>query len=66
VRGAREVARVRRTLTHRDLELVAYRCSVRRAPPDAAALRWAGAAELDRIGVSSAMRALLAAAGVPR
>jgi adenine-specific DNA glycosylase len=54
----------RRVLTHRDLELVAYRCALRGAPPEG--LRWARPADLGSLGVATAMRALLAAARDPR
>jgi A/G-specific adenine glycosylase len=57
-----ELARVERTLTHRRLELVAWRV---RAPDGLAGpgLCWATPLEVERLGISSAVRALLA--GLP-
>jgi hypothetical protein len=61
-----ELGLVRRTLTHRELELVCFGCDVDEAPvrhgsgPAPARHRWAGRAELDRLGVGAAFRVLLA------
>lgn len=54
-----EAGRVERTLTHRDLVLVAFRCEIDGLRP-APSLRWARRAELGPLGLPSAMRALLA------
>ncbi len=53
-----EVARVDRTLTHRDLVLVGYHCKVGRLSSHHD-LRWARAKEREELGIPSAMRALL-------
>jgi adenine-specific DNA glycosylase len=54
-----ELASARRTLTHRELELVAYQVRPV-APPEGPGLRWATSAETERLGISTAVRALLA------
>jgi A/G-specific adenine glycosylase len=54
-----EAGRVARTLTHRDLVLVAFRCEVNGLSMSSA-LRWARRDELTGLGLPSAMRALLA------
>jgi A/G-specific adenine glycosylase len=56
---------VRRTLTHRDLELLAFQCEGGRLRRSSQR-RWVGLADLDRLGVPSAFRALLAQAARPR
>lgn len=59
LRVGEELARVERTLTHRDLVLVAFRCelSLLEPGPD---LRWARRSELPGLGLPAAMLALLA------
>jgi A/G-specific adenine glycosylase len=58
-----ELARVERTLTHRDLTIAAYRCRPRGEPrARAGALRWAPPGELGRLGMATAMRKVLEAA----
>ncbi len=52
------IALVERTLTHRDLALEAYRCDVPAARP-AGPWRWAAWSRLPRLGLPTAMRALL-------
>jgi A/G-specific adenine glycosylase len=59
LRVGEEVGRVERTLTHRALVMVAYRCKVGMLG-GSKDLRWAGRAALDRLGIPAAMRALLA------
>ncbi len=54
-----ELAAVERTLTHRELTLVAYQAWPARRPAGPG-LRWAAPSEVDRLGVASAVRALLA------
>ncbi|HUL57920.1 MAG TPA: NUDIX domain-containing protein [Anaeromyxobacteraceae bacterium] len=62
-----ELASARRTLTHRDLTLVAYRCRLRSRRAAGEGLRWAAPGDLGAVGLSAAMRALLAAvAAAPR
>ncbi len=61
LRVGEEVVRLGRTLTHRDLVLVAYRCEVGRLSRQPS-LRWASRRELDGLGLPSAMLALLAQA----
>jgi A/G-specific adenine glycosylase len=58
---AEEAGTARRTLTHRELELVAYRCRLRGVPPEGRRLRWADAAQMSKLGMPSAMRALVEA-----
>jgi A/G-specific adenine glycosylase len=56
---ADELGLVRRILTHRELELVAYRCRLRSAPPRmGSGLRWAARAQLGTLALPTAMRAL--------
>jgi A/G-specific adenine glycosylase len=61
-----EAGRAERVLTHRDLELVAYRCRLRgRAVlPPGGPLRWIARKDLERTGLPAAMRALLDAAAL--
>lgn len=54
-----ELAAAERTLTHRELSLVAYEVRPKRAPKGQG-LRWVTPLEVDGLGVSSAVRALLA------
>jgi A/G-specific adenine glycosylase len=54
-----ELARVERTLTHRQLTLVAHRCRLGGKPRGE--VRWVGRAELSRAGLPTAMRRLLEA-----
>jgi A/G-specific adenine glycosylase len=54
-----ELAAAERTLTHRELALVAFEVRLRK-PPKGAGLRWATPLEVGRLGVSSAVRVLLA------
>jgi A/G-specific adenine glycosylase len=56
-----ELARVNRTLTHRELTLTAFRCDIS-GLKDGEGLRWVLRADLERVGIPSAMRALLAVA----
>lgn len=60
-----ELGAARRTLTHRDLLLVAHRCRLVGRVRESPGLRWARRGELAALGVSAAMRALLAACGEP-
>jgi len=53
-----EIARARRTLTHRELHLVAYACKISMLKRGEG-LRWAPLADLPSLGVASAMKALL-------
>jgi len=55
-----ELAAVERTLTHRDLTLRAFRCSARGGlrPGGDARLRWVPWAEVNRLGMATAMRRL--------
>jgi A/G-specific adenine glycosylase len=55
-----ELAAVERTLTHRDLALVAFEVRPR-GPPRVEGLRWATPLEVERLAVPAAVRALLAA-----
>jgi A/G-specific adenine glycosylase len=57
-----EAGRARRVLTHRALELVAYRCRLGAPPPRAAGLAWMDRADLARAGLPTAMRAVIGAA----
>jgi hypothetical protein len=57
------LATVERTLTHRRLRLTAYRCRARAAPPASPGLRFAAPSEVGRLGLATAMRRLLEAAG---
>lgn len=57
-----ELAAIERALTHRRLSLVAYEVRPKRAP-EGQGLRWATPLEVEKLGVSSAVRALLA--GLP-
>jgi A/G-specific adenine glycosylase len=57
-----ELARVSRALTHRALTLVAYRCEL---DGPAAGGRFAAPAELDALGVPTAMRCLVEAVLAP-
>lgn len=59
------VAAVERTLTHRDLELRAHRCHLS-GPRAAAPWQWAAWSGLGRLGLATAMRALLEEAGPRR
>ncbi len=59
VEVGRELAAARRTLTHRELTLVAYEVRTG-ARPEGSDLRWATSLEAERLGISSAVRALLA------
>jgi hypothetical protein len=59
VRVGRELASAERTLTHRELTLVAFEAAARR-PPAGEGLRWATPKEVERLGVASALRVLLA------
>ncbi|WP_242346522.1 A/G-specific adenine glycosylase [Anaeromyxobacter terrae] len=59
------LAEVERTLTHRDLELRAFRCEVPATFAPREDVRLAAPGALDGIGLSAATRALLAAAGWP-
>jgi adenine-specific DNA glycosylase len=54
-----ELAAVERTLTHRELTLVAYRAWPARRP-SGPGLCWAAPSEVEQLGVASAVRALLA------
>ena len=54
-----ELASARRTLTHRELELVAYLVRPG-APPRGPGLRWATLPEAERLGLAAAVRVLLA------
>jgi A/G-specific adenine glycosylase len=56
------LARVRRTLTHRELALDAYACRLGASRPLGAGARWVAPGELERLGMSTAMRALVARA----
>jgi A/G-specific adenine glycosylase len=56
-----EAGATRRALTHRDLELVAYRCRLGAPPPDRPDVRWIGRRAAGSVGMATAMRALLAA-----
>ena len=58
LRPGPEVGRAVRTLTHRELTLVAFSCEIS-GLPESGDLAWAGPRELEGLGVSSAMRALL-------
>ncbi|HEU4382604.1 MAG TPA: A/G-specific adenine glycosylase [Anaeromyxobacteraceae bacterium] len=58
LRVGRRAAAVERTLTHRDLVLVAYRCAAPGAPV-AGPWRWAARSWIPRLALPSAMRALL-------
>jgi A/G-specific adenine glycosylase len=58
VRVGRELATAARTLTHRELTLVAFEATVPR-PPAGERVRWATPGEVERLGVASAIRALL-------
>jgi A/G-specific adenine glycosylase len=55
-----EVAACQRTLTHRDLTLRAFRCELREGVAPGPALRFAGASNVEGLGVPSAVRDLLA------
>lgn len=55
-----ELASCERTLTHRALTLVAFRCEPERPVRAGGPLRWAAPAELGGLGIPSAVRALLA------
>jgi hypothetical protein len=59
VRVGRELASAKRTLTHRELTLVAFEVAARR-PPAREGLRWATPKEVEHLGVASALRVLLA------
>ena len=59
-----EVARARRTLTHRALTLLAFSCDVGRLR-SSEDLRWASPRQADGLGMASAMRALLAGLPAP-
>ncbi|MCM2332505.1 MAG: A/G-specific adenine glycosylase [Anaeromyxobacteraceae bacterium] len=59
LRVGEEVARVKRTLTHRDLLLAAYRCEIS-CLAVGEGLRWARRSELEPLGLPAAMHALLA------
>jgi len=64
--GARvgeEIARVKRTLTHRDLSVAAHRCTLRGAPRAVGygQVRWAAPEALADIGMATAMRKVLEA-----
>jgi adenine-specific DNA glycosylase len=54
-----ELASVARTLTHRELELIGWEVWLER-PPERLGLRWATPLEVERLGVASAVRALMA------
>jgi adenine-specific DNA glycosylase len=54
-----ELAAVKRKLTHRELELVAFEVTAG-AALEGSGLRWATPLEVDRLGVGSAVQALLA------
>jgi A/G-specific adenine glycosylase len=54
-----ELAAAERTLTHRELTLVAFEVRPRRAP-NGPGLRWATPLEVETLGISSAVRMLLA------
>ena len=56
-----ELARVVRTLTHRELSLAAFRCDIS-SLKEREGLRWTRRDDLERVGIPSAMRALLAVA----
>jgi A/G-specific adenine glycosylase len=58
-----EIGRCDRALTHRALTLLAFRCGPPRRLTPAAGLRWAAKIELERLGLPSAARALLAGLG---
>jgi A/G-specific adenine glycosylase len=58
LRVGRRLGAVQRTLTHRDLALEAYRCQGMDPGPSARG-RWASWSRLPRLGIPSAMRALL-------
>ena len=62
VRVGRELAATARTLTHRELTLVAWEVTSRRRP-EGSGLRWATPLEVEELGTASAIRALLA--GLP-
>ena len=62
VRVGPELAAVERTLTHRELTLVAWEVTSRRRP-EGPGLRWATPLEVEQLGTASAIRALLA--GLP-
>ena len=62
VRVGRELAATARTLTHRELTLVAWEVVVRRRP-EGPGLRWATPLEVDQLGTASAIKGLLA--GLP-
>ncbi len=53
---------VDRVLTHRLLRLTAYRCRAARAPRLCPGLAWARATDLERLGLATAMRQLVAVA----
>jgi A/G-specific adenine glycosylase len=55
-----ELASCERTLTHRALTLRAFAIATRSPPAERGALRWAAEASLDRWGVPTAVRSLLA------
>jgi len=67
-RVGEELAAVERTLTHRDLTLRAFRCRARVAsrPDGNARSRWVSWAELNRLGMATAMRRLVEAADAGR
>lgn len=62
VKVAERLGVVRRTLTHRDLELHLFRVTGRRAPKAAAEVRWASARDLSGLGISTAMAEAVKAA----
>lgn len=61
LRVGEEVARVERTLTHRDLVLVGFRCQISKLRTEEL-IRWAGPAERSQLGLPSAVGALLESA----
>lgn len=58
-----EVARVERTLTHRDLSIAAHRCTLRGSPRAVgySQVRWVGPDALPTVGMATAMRKVLEA-----
>jgi adenine-specific DNA glycosylase len=62
VKIAASLGVVRRTLTHRDLELHLFRVSGARVPKAATELRWVKPSELSSLGISTAMAAAVKAA----